>query len=137
LFMTIRDPKSIIVIFVYLLLNSFIIIVSVSTKSDGQLAVNEAKTLAPEYTEIEKLNYFHLKDEIPQMSLAAESMRSQGETIAEFVSPKGVYNLEEKNKTIKYSALEGVYQKKEELLTLDGEVKVATDEATYTADKLR
>lgn len=135
--MTIRDPKSIIVIFVYLVLNSFIILVSLSTKSEGHLTVNEAKTIAPEYTEIEKLNYFHLKEDVPQMSLAAEKMRSQGETIAEFVSPKGVYNFEEKNKTIKYSATEGVYRKKQEVLTLDGSVKVATDEAVYTADNLR
>ena len=135
--MTIRDPKSILVIFVYLILNIFIVVVSLTTKSDKTLAVNEAKNLAPEYTEIEKLNYFHLKDETPQMSLAAESMRSQGEEIAEFETPKGVYNFEEKNKTIKYSAENGIYRKKIEVLTLSGDVRVTTQEAVYTANNLK
>ncbi len=135
--MTIRDPKSILVIFVYLLLNSFIIIVSLTTKSDHKLTVNEAKTLAPEYTEIEKLNYFHLKEDIPQMSLAAESMRSQGEEVAEFETPKGVYNYEEKNETIKYRAEHGIYRKKREVLPLSGDVKITTDETDYTANNVK
>lgn len=78
-----------------------------------------------------------MKAGIPQMSLAAESMRSQGEELAEFQKPKGNYNYQQKNKSILYQGEEGLYKKKQELLTLEGDVKVSTDEAQYFADKIK
>lgn len=135
--MTIRDPKSIIVIFVYLIANGAIIFSGYQMKSEGQSTAAVAKSLAPEFTEIENLDYFHLKSGVPQMSLAAIKMRSQGEDLAEFEMPKGVYNYQAKNKTIKYTAEHGLYKKQKELLSLDGNVKVNTDEANYSADKVK
>lgn len=135
--MTIRDPKSIIIIFVYLIINGLIVGTSLLRAPDKELTSNAIKSVAPEFTEIEKLDYFHLKSGTPQMSLAAEKMKSQGEEIAEFETPKGIYNFQEKKKTIKYSANVGTYKKKKELLTLNGDVEVTSDEANYSADKLR
>lgn len=135
--MTIRDPKSIIVIFIYLCINAFIVVFSLNTDPEKNLTQTAPKTLAPEYTEIEELDYFHLKENTPQMSLSANSMRSQGQELAEFDSPKGVYNYKEKNQTIKYSAEEGIYLKANEALTLTGDVSISTDEANYQADKVQ
>jgi lipopolysaccharide export system protein LptA len=95
------------------------------------------KSLAPEFTEILRLQYFHLRDSLPQMSLSADRMRSQSEELAEFESPRGVYNYKEKKKTIRYSAQEALYKKKNESLTLEGNVKVDSDEAQYYADKVK
>ena len=134
--MTIRDPKSIVVVFVYALVNSFIIMMSLRAPEGDTQRDSSAKTLAPDYTEIEKLDYFHLKKGSPVMSLSADKMRSQAEEIAEFEFPKGVYNYQQKNKTIKYSAEEGIYLKKKEVLTLIGDVKVSSDEAQYFADRI-
>ena len=135
--MTIRNPKSIIIILVYLAANLFIVVGSLGMKSEGFNTASAVKSVAPEFTEILSLDYFHLKDGIPQMSLSASKMRSQGEEIAEFELPQGVYNYQEKNKTIRYSADQGVYKKQKELLTLDGKVEVSSDEANYFADRIK
>ncbi|MFP5385206.1 MAG: LPS export ABC transporter periplasmic protein LptC [Bacteriovoracia bacterium] len=135
--MTIRDPKSIGIVFVYVLINFFIIMISLRTPQGDVHPDNAARTIAPDFTEIEKLDYFHLKEGSPIMSLSATKMRSQGEEVAEFEVPKGVYNYQQKKKTIKYSAEEGIYQKKREVLTLTGDVKVSSDEAQYFADSIK
>lgn len=135
--MNIRDPKSIIIILVYLTVNGFIVAVSLRQQQEITSMNKAAKSAAPEFTEIEKLDYFHLRNGVPQMSLAADKMRSQGEELAEFEYPKGVYNYQAKNKTLRYAANTGVYKKQKELLTLDGKVEVTSDEAQYFANKVK
>lgn len=135
--MTIRNPKSIIIILVYLAANIFIVAISLKMKPEGFNTASAVKSVAPEFTEIENLDYFHLKDGVPEMSLSATKMRSQGEEIAEFEIPKGVYNYQAKNKTIRYTAANGLYKKQKELLTLEGKVEVSSEEANYFADKIR
>lgn len=135
--MKIRDPKSIIIILSYVAINSFIVIASFRQEQQIVSGSKVANSLAPEFTEIEKLDYFHLREGVPQMSLAADKMRSQGEEMAEFEFPRGVYNYQAKNKTLRYSADFGLYKKQKELLTLDGKVEVASDEAQYFANKLK
>lgn len=135
--MKFRDPKSIIIIFVYFLANGLIVTTSLVRSPDKELTTNAVKSMAPEFTEIEILDYFHLKSGTPQMSLFAQKMKSLGEEIAEFETPQGIYNFQQKNKTIKYSAESGTYKKKKELLTLHGNVEVNSDEANYSADKIR
>ncbi len=134
--MRIPDLKSIIVIALYLALNTFIICASLNIRPDADTRAVKAKALAPEYTEISQLEYFHVKNAVPQMSLSAERMRSQGEELAEFDYPRGVYNLSAQNRTLKYSADRGHYKKAKELLTLVGAVKVRSDEGTYVADRV-
>lgn len=135
--MIIRDRKSIIVIFVYAICNLFIIVASFSLKPDATEVANAAKSIAPEFTEIMNLDYFHLKGGIPQMSLSADKMRSQGEEFAEFDIPKGVYNFQKKDKTIVYDAVKGTYKKAKDVLILEGEVHIESDEAKYSADKVK
>lgn len=135
--MTIRNPKSVIIILVYLAANLFIVVTSLRMQPDPSGQANAVKSVAPEFTEIENLDYFHLKEGIPQMSLSAIKMRSQGEEMADFETPKGVYNYQEKNKTIRYSGENGLYKKKKELLTLTGKVQISSEESDYFADKIK
>lgn len=112
-------------------------LLSHETKPDEFQTLKSPGTIAPEYTQIEDLNYFHLKADIPAMSLAAIKMRSLGEERAEFTEPKGVYNYQEKKQTMRYQAMEAVYKKAKDLLVLTGKVKVVSDEAEYEAERLK
>jgi len=110
--MRIRDAKSIIIISLYLLGNAFIIGTSLLPGKSTITSRGQTGNLAPEYTIIEELDYFHLKNGLPQMSLAAGRMQSLGQESADFEGPQGVYNYKQKNKTIRYSADTGHYQKR-------------------------
>ena len=133
----VRDFKSIIIILVYVGINAFIIELSLFQTKVPEQKNFEKKTLAPDFTIIENLDYFHLKNLVPSLSLSADKMRSQGEDFAEFDVPKGVYNYQQRNQTLKYQALKGVYTKADELLTLDGQVKMKTDDMDYVADHFK
>lgn len=133
----IRDFKSITIVAVYLLANAAIIALSWTRPSAVDSITQAVRSMAPEFSQIEQLEYFHLKKGLPQMSLLAETMRSQGEEVAEFQQPKGVYNYHQKNKTLKYQAQEGIYRKVKNILVLDGAVKVVSSEAQYYADKVK
>jgi LPS export ABC transporter protein LptC len=135
--MKIRNSRSIIIILVYLTANAFIVVASWRMQPEKTEASQIKKSMAPEYTEIEDLDYFHTKESVPEMSLSAEKMRSQGEELAEFEMPRGVYNYQEKNKTIKYSGEKGLYQKQNELLTLSGHGEATSEEAIYLADEIK
>jgi lipopolysaccharide transport protein LptA len=134
--MKIRNPRSIIIISFFALLNIFIIRMSYFRPAAESVTTSAPASLAPEFTEIEELDYFHLKDEIPQMSLSATRMLSQGEETAEFEHPKGIYNYQKKNQVLKYQALSGLYQKSKGSLVLNDEVEVTSDEARYEAKTL-
>jgi len=133
--MKVRNPRSIVIIFIYVLLNVFILLAALKQKIEESQVVKTPGVLAPEYTEIENLNYFHIKEGIPQMSLAAVKMRSQGEERAEFTNPKGIYNSQ--NKNLNYEANEGTYRKAKDLLVLVGKVRVFSTEAEYLAEKVK
>jgi hypothetical protein len=75
--MKIRNPRSILIIVFYVLVNGFIIASAFRLKKEEAQKSTTAATLAPEFTEIENLDYFHLKESIPQLSLSAQKMRSQ------------------------------------------------------------
>lgn len=135
--MKIRDAKSIIIISIYLVMNGLILMASLGQKIESSDISPSAKQLAPEYTEIEKLDYFHMIDGVPQMSLSALTMRSQGQEVADFSDPRGVYNYQKKNKTVRYSADSGLYKKAKETLALEGKVEFSSDEANYSADKVK
>jgi lipopolysaccharide export system protein LptA len=133
----IRDLKSIIIILGYVCINAFILELSFFESRTPEYKKMVYRNLAPEFTIIENLDYFQLKSGLPLLSLAADQMRSQGEAFAEFVTPKGVYNYQQKATDLKYQALTGIYKKEKETLTLDGMVKLNTDDAEYTGDHFK
>jgi lipopolysaccharide transport protein LptA len=134
--MRITDLRSIIIILLYAAGNVAIITFSFTTDSPEIVSPQSSSPVAPEYTVIEDLDYFHLKNGIPQLSLAANRMSSVGEEVAEFDEPKGVYNHRNKGEALRYQAEQGVYRKKNELLILKGEVKISSSESQYFAKRL-
>lgn len=135
--MMIRNPRSTIIILSYVIFNLAIVASAWNTRSNLETLPGKDGALAPEFTLIENLDYFHVKDQLPLMSLSATMMRSQGEEQAEFDFPVGIYNQQSKNRTLKYSANSGVYRKLKESLLLEGNVKASSDEADYEADRVR
>jgi LPS export ABC transporter protein LptC/lipopolysaccharide transport protein LptA len=134
--MRISDKRSIIIILFYVLANLTIIAFSFTKESPLVMTAKPTAPMAPEFTVIENLDYFHLKNGIPQLSLTANRMNSQGEERAEFDEPKGVYNYQKKNETLRYQAAHGVYQKQNELLVLRGNVKITSTDSEYYAEGL-
>jgi lipopolysaccharide export system protein LptA len=135
--MKIRNPRSLIIIFIYTVLNASILVAAFKQKAEEGLVSKKGGSLAPEYTRIKNLDYFHMVEGVPQMSLTASEMRSLGEQLAEFTSPKGVYNYLQKRKTLRYQADEATYRKKKDLLILTGNVQVNSDEMEYFAEKIK
>ena len=82
--MKVRNPRSYVIIFIYLCLNLIVVLLAFNQKAQEANRKAAPAPLAPEYTRIEDLKYFHLKNSSPQMSLNAQAMRSQGEELAEF-----------------------------------------------------
>lgn len=135
--MPLRNPKSILTILIYTCMNLAIIWAAYEQILEEGESKTKKVSMAPEYTEIDKLDYFHVKDGIPQMSLSAEKMNSLGDELAEFEAPHGLYNYQKKDQTLRYEAAKGVYKKKKEVLTLEGKVKIISDEAEYVAEKMK
>jgi len=135
--MKLRNPRSYVIIFIYLFVNVAVIVTALNQRAQESNSSKATSSLAPEYTRIEGLNYFHLKNSLPSMSLKADHMRSQGEEIAEFTEPRGIYNYDEKNKTLNYQDQEAHYQKSKDLLILSGKVRLSSVEALYLADKIK
>lgn len=135
--MKIRNRRSIIIIVVYLIFNVFILVNAFRQERLEQSQTITPGAMAPEYTEVLNLNYFHLKQGVPQLSLQAESMRSQGEEKAEFVKPQGVYKQFQKNQTLDYQANAGIYSKDKALLIMNGDVKLKTIDSKYEASKVK
>lgn len=135
--MRISDRRSITIVLIYVIVNSAIVVTSLISKG---AKIEELKTpgpVVPDFTEIENLNYFNLKNSIPQLSLSATLMKSRGEEYAEFSSPRGVYNYQKNNTTIRYWAQRGTYKKLKDILTLTGDVKMLTPEAEYEAQEFK
>lgn len=135
--MTIRNPRSIIIIFVFIILNFIILGFSWVGKPEVEIVSNGPKSVAPEYTLIDQLEYFHLKNTSPLLSLTADQMRSQGEEVAEFDGPKGLYYFKENSNPLHYESEKALYEKAKSTLTFNGSVTLVTDEAKYEAKKLR
>lgn len=134
--MKIRDPKSIIIILVFIVINGVILSNSFKKNNEEAEAAHAAGDVSPDVTVISNLEYFHLKNGVPELSLHAERMDSVGEDFANFLAPKGLFNLTESKRTIKYEAYSGEYKKTKKNLTLNKNVKLETDGEKYTGDEI-
>jgi lipopolysaccharide export system protein LptA len=133
----VRDSKSIIIILFFIGLNGFILSNSFKKNDEEKRIKPSDSTLAPNITVISNLEYFHLKNGAPELSLHAERMDSVGEDYANFVIPKGIFSLTESKKTVKYEASLGEYQKNKKVLTLSEKVKLETDSEKYRGDEIK
>ncbi len=135
--MMIRNPRSTIIILGYVAFNALILAAAWTTQNALEALPGKGGALAPEYTLIDNLDYFHVKDGLPLMSLSAIQMRSQGEETAQFENPVGIYNQHSRNSTLKYQAKSGEYLKVKDSLILKGEVKVKSEETNFESDRMR
>ncbi len=62
-------------------------------------------------------------------------MISQNDSKATFTHPRGVYNYQQDKDSLRYEGLKGVYRAKKSHLLLEGEVKLASSDSEYYADK--
>lgn len=129
--MKLRDPKSIIVISLYALANAVVIFIGLKDVPTSLVERKNAAPVAPEYTRVENLEYFNIKESLPVLSLKAEEMKSLGEERADFLYPFGIYHYSGKKKSLKYQANEAFYQKSEGSLKLVGDVKLADEMGEY------
>lgn len=106
-------------------------------KADLEVPGTAPRTVAPEYTLIDDLEYFHLKQSTPLLSLTASQMRSRGEETADFDEPRGLYFHEAGGNPLQYTARSAAYEKAANALTFTGDVVLLTTEARYEAQKLR
>lgn len=134
--MKLRDPKSISVIGVYLLINGGIIFLGLQEVGTSLVERKNAAPLAPEYSQVLGLEYFNIKKGSPVLSLKAEEMKSQGEETASFLAPHGVYYYQNQKNSLKYRAENAFYEKKNGSLRLAGEVELIDDQAVYQGEKL-
>lgn len=132
----IRDRKSIIIILFFVAINTVILSNSFKKSNEEHTGKSGENTLAPNVTVISQLEYFHLKDGLPELSLHAERMDSVGEEFANFLAPKGIFSLPDSKKTVKYEAASGEYKKTKKILGLNENVKLETDLEKYQADSL-
>lgn len=105
-------------------------------KSDFKLSDFSTGVIAPEFTQILDLEYFHLKHSLPEMSLSANQMITKSDEIVEFDDPKGIYNFKP-SKGISYKSDLGIYQKDKDLLVLKGKVDLQAESARCRADSIR
>ncbi len=135
--MMIRNPRSTIIILSYVAFNALVVVAAWSTQNALEALPKKGGALAPEYTLIDELDYFHVKDGLPLMSLSANQMRSQGEETAEFENPVGIYKQHSRNSTLKYQANSGEYRKVKDSLILQGDVKVKSEESNFESDRMK
>jgi lipopolysaccharide export system protein LptA len=131
--MTIRHTRSIIIISLYTVANLAVIAASFQISKEHNAFEEKSAQGGQGETIIADLEYFHIKQGVPQLSLSANSMEAQGQETAVFDRPKGVYNYWQKNKTIRYEGDYGKYLKDNSML-LKGHVKIRTDDSEYYAD---
>lgn len=134
--MKLRDPKSIIIISLYVLSNAAVIFIGMRDVPTSLVERKNAAPIAPEYTRVEGLEYFTIKASQPVLSLKAEEMKSLGDERAEFATPFGIYHYSDKKKSLKYQADQAFYEKKDGSLKLDGNVKLNDEMGEYHGRQL-
>ncbi len=133
----VRDSRSIIIIFGFIILNIFILTNSFKKDSEEQKKNTSDSGLAPHPTVITDLEYFNLKGGKPELSLHAERMDSIGQDFANFIAPKGIFSLSESNRTIRYEAMTGEYKKTQKILSLNDKVKLETPSEKYEGNNIK
>lgn len=118
-------------------MNVGVIVYALKQEAQDLAKTRAGSALEPEYTIIENLDYFHIRDGVPQMSLTAIKMKALQQEEADFDEPRGVYNYQAKNKTLRYQGQHGTYRKAKATMLLVGDVKVISDESEYYADRLK
>jgi lipopolysaccharide export system protein LptA len=134
--MLLRPIKSTIIIFIFLIINSLIALAVVRFKGSGGWGEDSTATLSQIPSEMTALKYYFLKDESPQLSLAADKMVSLGDERVNFEAPRGSYSFEKDASGISYVANQAEYTKSQDRLKLIDEVELTRQGSRYQGDEL-
>lgn len=127
--------KSTSIVLVFALFNGAVIL-SIFKQKDSQDWGKDSDALINNIpSEMTELEYFHLKNGEPSLSLAADTMQSLGEERAEFERPRGVYVSSDKT-SVFYRALHGDYRKDLGRLFLKGDVVLDRLTTHYEAQQV-
>ncbi len=89
--------------------------------------------LAKAPSEMRQLEYFHVKDARPSLSLVADSMQNVGEEQASFVKPRGLYVADAQGSSLYYRADQADYAKARQRLLMRGNVALDHEDSHYFA----
>jgi lipopolysaccharide export system protein LptA len=138
--MKIITQKCSIIIFLFSLLIGFIFIKSYKPMRSDGFGADTDSILKETPTIMKGIDYFNLKDNVPQMSLFASEMESIGEDYVLFTHPNGqFFYLDKKDlttKVINYQATQAEYLKNKNMLKLMRQVSIKSQDSTYTGDLL-
>lgn len=134
--MWLRPIKSTIVISFFLLLNLAVWLGAWHHRGQEGWGRDSNELLEQTPSKMEQLEYFHLNQGMPVLSLAADSMQSIGEERADFVKPRGLYAVGEKRNSLFYQGDRAEYVKAKQRLELQGNVALNYEAAKYFADRV-
>lgn len=134
--MMLRPLRSTIIISIFLVFNVIILSFAwlYSGKENWGQDSNEMISKTP--SEMDELEYFHIDQGVPSLSLAADSMSNIGEEEAHFVNPRGLYVADKERTSLFYQAQQADYSKAKQRLRLEGDVKLDYKQTTYKATRL-
>lgn len=134
--MILRPLKSTIVIGFFILLNALVGWGAWTHRGKEDWGQDSDAILADVPSEMKELQYFHLDQGQPSLSLAADAMRSLGEQLASFERPRGTYASGEQKETMTYQALQAEYVKARGSLRMLGDVNLEQQGSKYRAAEL-
>lgn len=134
--MLLRPLRSTIVISIFLAMNAGILAVAWLYSGQENWGDDSNEALAKTPSEMDVLEYFHLDQGRPSLSLAADAMSNIGEEEAHFENPRGLYAAGTDRTSLFYQALRADYHKAKQRLRLEGSVKLDYKQTTYRADRL-
>lgn len=134
--MILRPFKSTIVIGFFILLNGLVGWGAWSHRGKEDWGQDSDAILSEVPSEMKELQYFHLDQGQPSLSLAADSMRSLGEQMASFERPRGTYASGDQQEAMTYQATQAEYVKSRGSLRMMGNVELDQVGSKYRAAEL-
>ncbi len=134
--MLLRPIKSTIIISFFLFLNLLIGYGVFHYRGSGGWGQDSNAILSQVPSEMTQLSYYFVRDSSPTLSLNANSMRSLGNEIVSFESPRGTYAVDKKKPAISYTALHAEYIKAQDQLKLQNEVEINHRNSVYKGDEM-
>lgn len=131
-----RPIRSTIIISVFLVFNLGVLVTALSHLGKENWGQDSNEMMSKTPSEMEVLEYFHLDEGKPSLSLAADFMTSLGEEEAHFTNPRGLYAVGTDRKSLFYQGAEADYSKSKQRLRLSGNVKLDYKSTTYEGQKL-
>lgn len=134
--MLLKPLKSTIVIVFFVLLNATVWWSAWNHRGGSDWGKDSDAILGNVPSEMNELEYFHLKEGDPLLSLSADSMQSLGEELVSFNRPRGTYSADVKKSALKYIAERAEYAKPRDQLKLLGNVIIEQEGSEYRGESL-